>query len=333
MLIPKIMKCVKITKHGPPENLKYTNSEVPKISNSEVLIHVKASGVNRPDILQRKGLYSPPEDASKLPGLEVSGKIIKIGNKVKNFKINQKVCALVHGGGYAEYCKAHESHVLSIPKGLNYIQAAGIPETYFTVWAKLFDIAKIKKSHTLLIHGGSSGIGTTAIQLAKLVGCKIITTVGNKQKQKFCKDLGADLAIVYKEEDFFKRVQNYTKNKGVDIILDMVGKEYFVKNLKLLQDKGKLISIAFLSGKNVKLDLSMILKKRILITGSTLRPRTLKEKAKIAKNVKKICWSLFEKKSIKPIIYKSFNLNDAVKAHKLMESSKHIGKIILVNKN
>ena len=265
MPIPKIMKCVEISKFGSPENLKYTNQEVPNISNKEVLIQVKASGVNRPDILQRKGLYSPPKDASEIPGLEVAGRIVKVGDKVKNFKINQKICALVHGGGYAEYCKAHESHVLPIPKGLDYIQAAGIPETYFTVWAKLFDIAKIKKHHTLLIHGGSSGIGTTAIQLAKNVGCKVITTVGNTKKKKICQHLGADLAIVYKKEDFRKKIQSYTESKGVDIILDMIGKNYFTKNLSLLKDKGKFISIAFLSGKDVKLDLSIILKKRQIV--------------------------------------------------------------------
>ena len=333
MFIPKKMRCIKINKYGAPENLKYIISEVPIISSNEVLIKVKASGVNRPDVLQRKGLYSPPKDASALPGLEVSGKIVKVGNKVKNFSTNQKVCALVHGGGYAEYCKAHESHVLNIPKGLDYIQSAGIPETYFTVWAKLIDKEKKKKKNTILIHGGSSGIGTTAIQLAKHIGCNVITTVGNEKKKKFCQKLGADLVIIYKKEDFFEKTMDFTKEKGVDIVLDMIGKDYFKKNLNLLRDKGKLISIAFLSGKDVKLDMSIVLKKRITITGSTLRPRTINEKARIAKNVKKICWSLFEKKRIKPIIYKIYNLKEAYKAHKLMESSKHIGKIILTNKN
>ena len=329
----KIMKCIKIKQYGKAENLVYENEKVPSISDHEVLINVKAIGVNRPDILQRLGLYYPPPGASLIPGLEVSGKIVQIGKKVKNFKVNQKVCGLVHGGGYAEYCKVHENHVLPIPKGLNYIEAAGIPETYFTVWAKLFDIGKIKKNQRLLVHGGSSGIGTTAIQLAKIIGCEVITTVADKNKAIFCKSLGADLAIIYKKEDFFKKILDYTKNKGVNIILDMIGKSYFSKNLKLLSDKGKFISIAFLSGSKVQLDLALILKKRILITGSTLRPRTIEEKTKIAKNVKKFCWPLFEKKTIKPIIYKTFKLKDAVKAHKLMESSKHIGKIILLNKN
>ncbi len=329
----KIMKCIKIKQYGKAENLIYENEKVPSISDHEVLINVKAIGVNRPDILQRLGLYYPPPGASLIPGLEVSGKIVQIGKKVKNFKVNEKVCGLVHGGGYAEYCKAHENHVLPIPKGLNYVDAAGIPETYFTVWAKLFDIGKIKKNQRLLVHGGSSGIGTTAIQLAKIIGCEVITTVADKNKAIFCKSLGADLAIIYKKEDFFKKILHYTKNKGVNIILDMIGKSYFSKNLKLLCDKGKFISIAFLSGNKVQLDLALILKKRILITGSTLRPRTIAEKTKIAKNVKKFCWPLFEKKTIKPIIYKTFNLKDAVKAHKLMESSKHIGKIILLNKN
>ena len=333
MTLQKKMKCIKIKSYGSYKNLVYDDTEIPIISKNEVLIKVKASGVNRPDILQREGLYAPPKSASKLPGLEVSGKIIKTGSNVKSLEVNQKVCALVHGGGYAEYCKANKSHVLDIPKGLNFIQAACIPETFFTVWYNLFDIAKIKRKNTLLVHGGSSGIGTTAIQLAKFFGCKVITTVANNKKKKFCKDLGADLVIIYKKEDFYKTIYHYTKSKGVDIILDMIGNAYFSRNLSLLKDKGKLISIAFLSGKDVKLDLSMILKKRILITGSTLRPRTIKEKARIAKNVRKLCWPLFEKKILKPIIYKTFNLEDAAKAHKLMESSKHIGKIILINKN
>ena len=293
----KIMKCIKIKKYGVAENLEYENEKLPSISDNEVLIHVKASGVNRPDILQRLGLYYPPPDASLIPGLEVSGKIVQIGKKVKKFKVNEKVCGLVHGGGYAEYCKAHETHVLPIPKGLNYIEAAGIPETYFTVWAKLFDIGEIKKNQRILVHGGSSGIGTTAIQLAKIIGCKVITTVANKEKADLCKSLGADLTIIYKKEDFFKKILDYTKNKGVNIILDMIGKSYFTKNLKLLSDKGKFISIAFLSGNKVQLDLKIILQKRILITGSTLRPRTIAEKTKIAKSVKKFCWPLFEKKN------------------------------------
>ncbi|MDC3024158.1 NAD(P)H-quinone oxidoreductase [Alphaproteobacteria bacterium] len=333
MKIPKIMKCVKIKKYGSAENLVYKNEYTPSISDNDVLIKVKASGINRPDILQRLGLYSPPADASVIPGLEVSGKIIKLGKKVKNFRLNDRVCALVHGGGYAEYCKAHEKHVLPLPKGFNYIEAAGIPETYFTVWTKLFDIAKIKKNQTLLVHGGTSGIGTTAIQLAKVFGCKVITTVADQRKANFCRELGADLAIIYRKENFYKKILDYTNNVGVNVILDMIGKSYFSYNIKLLSDKGKFICIAFLSGHEVKLDLAQILKKRILITGSTLRPRTISEKARIAKNVEKFCWPLFEKKIIKPIIYKTFKLNDVIKAHKLMESSKHIGKIVLLNKN
>ena len=328
----RIMKCIKIKKYGAAENLVYDNEPMPSILDNEVLINVKASGVNRPDILQRLGLYSPPADASLIPGLEVSGKIVQVGKKVKKFKVNDKVCGLVHGGGYAEFCKVNESHILPIPKGLDYIEAAGIPETYFTVWAKLFDIGKIKKNHTVLVHGGSSGIGTTAIQLAKVMGCKVITTVADKRKAKFCSNLGANLAIIYRKDDFFEKTMHYTDNAGVNVVLDMIGKNYFSKNLKLLSDKGKFISIAFLSGNKVQLDLALILKKRITITGATLRPRTVDEKAKIAKNMSKFCWPLFEKKTIKPIIYKTFKLNDAVKAHKLMESSKHIGKIILLNK-
>jgi len=324
-----MMDCITVLKHGGTENLIMTKVQIPIIDDDEVLIEVYVSGVNRPDILQRKGLYDPPKGASNTLGLEVSGKIIKIGKKVKNLKVNQKVCALTHGGGYAEYCKVFFKHVLPIPKGMSYIEAAAIPENFFTVWYNIFYIGQIKCSETVLIHGGSSGIGTTAIQICKLHGCKVITTVGSLKKQKYCNKIGADLAINYKKNNFVEEIKKYTKNMGVDIILDMVGQEYFTKNISLLKDKGKLIMIAFLSGSVTKADLTQVMTKRLTLTGSTLRPRTNKEKAFIAKNVYKRYWTALSKKTIKPIIYKIFNLKDADKAHKLMESSKHLGKILL----
>ncbi len=329
MPLPKKMKCIEIIKYGGVENLKYSTMDLPQISDNKVLIEVFAAGVNRPDILQRKGLYDPPKEASKLPGLEVSGRIVSLGKNVTGFKKYDKVCALTHGGGYAEYCSVHYRHVLRNPKGYNFVESAAIPETFFTVWANLFKIGKLKKNEIVLIHGGSSGIGTTAIQMAKINGSKVITTAGSIKKVKYCEKLGADLAINYKEKDYFEEVLDFTSKKGVDVILDMVGADYIKKNMSLLRDKGRHITIAFLKGKDANIDLQNIIKNRLILTGSTLRPRTDEEKAELATSLKRIYWPLLEKKMIKPIIYKTFSLKNAKEAHKLMESSKHIGKIIL----
>ncbi len=331
MKLPKNMKYIDCSSIGGPEVLKLKSTAIPKLNDHDVLIKVHASGVNRPDVLQRKGLYIKPKNASNILGLEVSGKIIKKGPKVTSLNINDKVCALTHGGGYAEYCRVHYKHVLKNPKNLSYIESAAIPETLFTVWYNLFDQGKLRKGEVLLIHGGSSGIGTMAIQLAKLQGATVITTVGNNKKVKACKDLGADLVINYKENDFVKKINKFTSMQGVNIILDMIGKQYFLKNIDLLKDRGRLVSIAFLTGNKVNLDLSKILTKRLTITGSTLRPRSVLEKGRIAKKVYEFFWPAFSKKTIKPVIYKTFKLRDANKAHKLMESSKHIGKIMLIN--
>jgi NADPH2:quinone reductase len=333
MKIPNKMKYIEIKKFGPAEGLKLSETEIPNISKNEVLIQVYASGINRPDILQRLGQYPPPKGASTIPGLEVAGKIVKIGNNVKQFKLGDKVCALTHGGGYAQYCKVYWKHVLPIPKYFNYIQAAAIPENFFTVWFNLIDIGNLKKSDIVLIHGGSSGIGTSAIQIAKHLGCKVIVTVGNAKKAKACRELGADLVINYKNKDFSIEIEKFTDFNGVDVILDMIGKEYFEKNISLLRDKGRLIVIAFLTGNISRIDLKNILINRLIITGSTLRPRSNEEKARIVKQVFKSYWTELSKKTIKPIIFKTFSLQDAWKAHKLMESSKHIGKIILTQKH
>ena len=330
MKLPKKMRCVKILRYGKAENLNYTFSRLPEINDEEVLIEVFAAGVNRPDILQRKGLYIPPAGASSLPGLEVSGKVVLKGRNVRGFKINDKVCALTHGGGYAEYCKVNHNHVLNIPKGFSFIESASIPETFLTVWVNLFKIGKLKKNEIVLIHGGSSGIGTTAIQMAKINGSKVIITAGSQKKIKFCKQLGADLAINYKEKDFYKEILKFTNNCGIDVVLDMIGGRYFEDNIKLLKDKGRHVTIAFLGGKNVILDLQDIIKNRLVLTGSTLRPRTDAEKRRYVASLKKIYWPMLEKNEIKPIIYKTFSLKNTIKAHKLMESSQHIGKIILI---
>ena len=327
MSLPNKMNYIKIEKN---ENLILKRKKIPEINEYEVLVKVFASGVNRPDVLQRKGLYNPPESASDILGLEISGKIVKKGRKVKLFKLNDNVCALTHGGGYAEYCKVYWEHVMPNPKGYTHVESAAIPETFCTVWYNLFDLGKLKKNETLLVHGGSSGIGTTAIQLAKLIGCTVITTVGSPKKVKACKDLGADLVINYKNNDFFKEVIIFTGKKSIDVVLDMIGKKYFSKNISLLKDRGRLLVIAFLTGNITKLDLKSILLNRLVLTGSTLRPRTNLEKSRIIKNVYKRYWTVLSKKTIKPIIYKTFALKDAKKAHDLMESSRHVGKIILI---
>ena len=333
MKIPNKMKYIEIKKFGPAEGLKLSEIDVPDINKNEVLIKVYASGVNRPDILQRLGQYPSPKGASTIPGLEVAGKIIKIGRNIKSFKLGDKVCALTHGGGYAQYCKVYWKHILPLPTGFNYIEAAAIPENFFTVWFNLIDIGNLKKSDTVLIHGGSSGIGTAAIQIAKHLGCKVIVTVGNSKKAKACKELGADYTINYKTKDFFKEIKKSKEFNGVDIILDMIGKKYFEKNISLLRDQGRLVLIAFLTGNTSKIDLKNILMNRLIITGSTLRPRSDEEKARIVKQVFKSYWTELGKKTIKPIIFKTFALQDAWKAHKLMESSKHIGKIVLTQKH
>ena len=328
-LLPKEMQCIEIKKYGGPENLNLTKRPIPKIKKGEVLIEVCAAGVNRPDIMQRQGLYPPPPGASDIPGLEVSGKIIAVASKNKKFQIGDKVCALVSGGGYSNFCIAPEEQVLTIPKGLTYIEAAGIPETFFTVWTNVFERGKIKKGETILIHGGSSGIGTTAIQLSKAFGAQVITTVGSESKKNKIEKLGADLVINYKTQNFVKIINEYSDNKGVNIILDIIGAEYFEKNLKILSKNGRLLIIAFQEGFEKKINLLPILTKWLTITGSTLRPRSIKEKGYIAAQLYKKVWPIIEKKLVMPQIYGTYNLKDAHKAHTLMESSKHIGKIIL----
>ena len=329
MTLPKQIDCIEIIKYGGPENLVMTKRDTPQIKKNELLIKVEAAGVNRPDIMQRQGLYPPPPGASDIPGLEVAGEVVAINTNKSRFKIGDKVCALVSGGGYSSYCIAPIEQTLPIPKGLSYIEAAAIPENFFTVWANVFDRGKLTKNDTILIHGGASGIGTTAIQLASSFGAKVFTTVGSEEKCNKMKELGAELAINYNRDDFEKVINEYTNNKGINIILDIIGASYFNKNLNILSKNGKLLIIAFQGGYENKLNLLPILKKWLTVTGSTLRPRSVEEKGLIANQLYEKVWPLIEKKVVLPQIYGSYKLKDANKAHTLVESSKHIGKIVL----
>lgn len=302
---------------------------IPEISETDVLIKVVATGINRPDIMQRKGLYPAPKDASDIPGLEVSGTVIKYGRRVSGIKTGDKICALLTGGGYAEYCVASANLCLPIPVNFDFIQAAALPETFFTVWSNLFDRAQLKPNETLLVHGGSSGIGTTAIQLAKAFGVKVFITAGSDEKCDFCTKLGADAAINYKEQDFVSTVNQLTDGKGVDVILDIIGGDYFPRNLKCMGIEARLIQIAIQNGPKTEANLLPIMLKRLTITGSTLRARDNGFKAEIAKQLLQQVWPLLLLDKIKPVINCTFPLKQADKAHQLMESSQHIGKIIL----
>ena len=329
MTLPKQIDCIEIIKYGGPENLVMTKRDTPQIKKNELLIKVEAAGVNRPDIMQRQGLYPPPPGASDIPGLEVAGEVVAINTNKGRFKIGDKVCALVSGGGYSSYCIAPIKQTLPIPKGLSYIEAAAIPETFFTVWANVFNRGNLKNNDIILIHGGASGIGTTAIQLASSFGAKVFTTVGSEEKCNKMKELGAELAINYNRDDFEKVINEYTNNKGINIILDIIGASYFNKNLNILSKNGKLLIIAFQGGYEDKLNLLPILKKWLTVTGSTLRPRSVEEKGLIANQLYEKVWPLIEKKVVLPQIYGSYKLKDANKAHTLVESSQHIGKIVL----
>lgn len=309
--------------------LKPTKRAIPTPSANQVLIKVAAAGVNRPDVMQRQGLYPPPPGASDIPGLEVAGIIYTLGDNISHFNKGDRVSALVTGGGYAEYCLASAALCLPVPKSLSFIQAAALPETFFTVWSNIFDRAQLQPGETLLVHGGSSGIGTTAIQLAKAFNSKVIITAGSKFKCAFCLQLGADAAINYKEQDFVEEIKRLTDNQGVAVILDMIGGDYFPRNLKCMDNDGRLVQIAIQNGSKTEINLLPVMLKRLTITGSTLRARDDAFKTTIAKQLFENVWPLLESGKIKPIIHSTFALTDAAKAHQLMESSQHIGKIIL----
>jgi putative PIG3 family NAD(P)H quinone oxidoreductase len=321
------MKAILFDKYGDPSVMYIGEAPKPIINENEVLIKVAAAGVNRPDILQRQGGYPPPKGASEILGLEVSGKIVEIGRNIDlDFK-GREVCALVTGGGYAEYVKTTLATILPIPKGLNVVDAAAIPETFFTVWTNLFDSGSLKKNETLLIHGGASGIGITAALIAKAMGIKFLTTVGSVKKKKFMEQLGSTLTINYQNEDFEEVIKK--ELKGVDVILDIVGGEYFQKNINILNKFGRLINIAYLQGPVVKANLLPIMLKRLIVTGSTLRIRSDEEKQNIRDSIKTYIWPLFENKTINMIIDKKFSFNDVKKAHEYMENNENIGKLLL----
>ncbi|MFA6187626.1 MAG: NAD(P)H-quinone oxidoreductase [Phycisphaerae bacterium] len=309
--------------------LKPVQRAIPTPSANQVLIKVAAAGVNRPDVMQCKGLYPPPPGASDIPGLEVAGTIQALGNNIDHLNLGDRVCALVTGGGYAEYCLASAALCLPVPENLSFTQAAALPETFFTVWSNVFDRAQLRPGETLLVHGGASGIGTTAIQLAKAFNAKVIVTAGSKAKCEFCLLLGADAAINYKEQDFVEEIKRLTDNQGVDVILDMIGGDYFPRNLKCMSDDARLVQIAIQSGPKAEINLLPVMLKRLTITGSTLRARDDAFKAGIAGKLLEKVWPLLESGKIKPVIHSTFALTDAAKAHQLMESSQHIGKIIL----
>ena len=331
--LPATMQAIEITEPGAPEVLNIQQRPLPNIRQDEVLISVHAAGINRPDVMQRAGLYPPPPGVTDIPGLEVSGVIVSAGEKVTKWKIGDSVCALVAGGGYAEYVNAPESQCLPIPKGLTYREAASLPETYFTVWSNVFDRAKLAEQETILVHGGSSGIGTTAVQLCRALKRKIFVTAGSDEKCRACEAIGATKAINYRSEDFAERIMALTDNKGVDVIIDMVAGDYLQRDLKCLADDGRLVIIAFLGGVKTNINMTDILKRRLTITGSTLRPRSTKFKASIATSLESRVWPLLESKIIEPLIFRSFPLENAAEAHRLMESSQHIGKIVLDVRN
>jgi len=325
MMIPEFMQAIEIE----ADRLQLTARLTPKPASHQVLIKVSAAGVNRPDISQRKGLYPPPTGASDILGLEVSGTIVLVGAAVSHLSVGDKVCALVTGGGYAGYCLASALLCLPIPKGLSFVEAAALPETFFTVWSNVFDRAQLRAKETLLIHGGSSGIGVAAIQLAKAFQAKVIVTAGSEEKCNACVKLGADTAINYKKQDFVTTVHKATRTKGVNVILDMVGGDYFPRNVKCLAYDGRLVQIALQQGIKSEINLLPILVKRLTITGSTLRARDDAFKADIANKLHKNVWPLLASGKIKPIIDSTFTLDEAEKAHEVMESSQHIGKLIL----
>ena len=327
--IAQTMRAVAITQPGPPEVLQLVDTATPVPGDGEVLIKVHAAGVNRPDVLQRLGRYPVPEDASPLPGLEVAGAVVATGPGAARWAVGDAVMALTHGGGYAEFCRVSERHCLPLPDALTPVDAAAVPETFFTVWYNVFMRCALKAGETLLVHGGSSGIGTTAIQLAKAFDCTVLTTAGTDEKCRFCERLGADKAINYRDTDWQPIVADYTDGRGVDVLLDMVAGPYMQKNLDSMALEGRYVIIAFLLGPIAELNMRVVLGKRLTITGSTLRPQSLTEKAAIARGVEQHVLPLLESGRVKPVIDSTFSLADAAAAHALMESSRHKGKIVL----
>jgi putative PIG3 family NAD(P)H quinone oxidoreductase len=329
MTLPSTMKFVDHGTGGGPEVLSPSSCDIPTPQKGEVLVKVAFAGVNRPDCLQRSGKYPPPAGASPIVGLEVSGEVVALGEGATRWQLGDKICALTNGGAYAEYVTVPEGQALPIPKGYTLLQAAALPENYFTVWTNVFQRGKLKAGESILIHGGSSGIGLTAIQLAHAFGAKVFCTVGNADKVAACVKVGADVAIDYKTQDYVEEVLKLTDQKGVNAILDMVGGSYMQRNLRALAIEGRLLQIAFLQPSKVEVDWVSLMAKRLTFTGSTLRPRSAADKAQIANELQEQVWPLLAAGTVAPVIYKVFDLNEAAQAHALMESSQHIGKIML----
>jgi NADPH2:quinone reductase len=329
-MLPETMIAIEARGSGGPGVLVPAERPVPKPAAGEVLIKVEAAGINRPDVLQRQGLYPPPKGASELLGLEIAGTVAALGPGATRFKLGDQVCALVNGGGYASFAVAPEATTLPMPKGLSMIEAAALPETVFTVWNNLFERGQLKRGDWLLIHGGASGIGTTAIQMAAAFGARAIVTVGSAEKAKACLALGATSAINYHEEDFVEAVRETTDGHGADVILDMVGGDYIERNLKSAALEGRIVQIAFLKGSKVELDLMRLMMRRLTLTGSTLRAQSAEAKARMAKAIEELVWPLIEAGKVKPVIDSTFPLKDAASAHARIDNPAHIGKIMLV---
>ena len=327
--LPTTMRVIEISSPGGPEVLKPAARPVPQPRQGEVLVEVHAAGINRPDVLQRQGVYPPPADASDLPGLEVAGRVAAVGDGVTSWAVGEPVCALVNGGGYAEYCTVPAGQCLPVPKGLDFVQAASLPETCFTVWSNVFDRAALQSGETFLVQGGTSGIGVTAIQMVHAFGNRVFATAGSDEKCAACRKLGAELGINYRTEDFVAAVAAATGGKGVDVILDMVGGDYVPRELKALADDGRLVLIAFLGGAKATVNLADIMRRRLVLTGSTLRPRGSAVKAGIANRLRERVWPLIEAGKIRPVVHAVIPLDRAADGHALMESGAHIGKIVL----
>jgi putative PIG3 family NAD(P)H quinone oxidoreductase len=327
--IPETMTAIAISEHGGPMVLKPEERPVPKPGEGEILIRVRAAGVNRPDVHQRKGSYPPPPGASDLPGLEAAGEVAAVGPNVRRWRLGDAVTALTAGGGYAEYCRVHESNALPVPYGFTFTEAAALPETYFTVWHNVFERGALKEGETLLVHGGSSGIGTTAIQLGAAFGAKVIATAGSAEKCEACVKLGAAGAINYREEDFVIAVKEATEGRGADVILDMVGGDYIDRNYAAAAMDGRIVQIAFLGGSKASADFAKLMAKRLTHTGSLLRPRTVEFKGRVAAELEARVWPLLADRRIAPVMDTIFPLREAWRAHERMEESAHIGKIVL----
>jgi NADPH2:quinone reductase len=327
--LPQTMTAIGFEAPGGPEVLKPQKRPLPQPGRGEVLVAVAAAGINRPDVLQRMGGYAPPPGASDIPGLEIAGTVVALGEGAGRFKLGDTICGLVAGGGYAEYAVVHESNALPVPAGLSLIEAAAIPETYFTVWTNVFQRGRLQAGESFMVHGGTSGIGTTAIQLAKAFGATVLATAGSTEKCQACRELGTDHAINYREQDFVAAAKEATGGRGVDLILDMVGGDYINRNYDAAAESGRIVQIAFLNGPKAEVDYRRLMMKRLTHTGSTLRPRTIAEKAGIAAELEVKVWPLIEAGRCKPVIHATFPLTEAAAGHALMESNAHIGKIVL----